>query len=365
MRNTRRRLMPDQFRLLFEATFGLACLIATACGGRTGITEPPPSVNDCVAGWQPITNYRPPLAPTKLVYYNEELYYYINGASTDGNEWAQIEAQPIVGGSARVVLPNIAATDIWLEGDQVLYGWGGGLWQVPSQGGTPTQLIAEQADVLNIGDHALSPTVFVWAKIFVPGVSGYQLWLVPRDGSAPAQVLGAVPGVDWTWFTADSLITAGMGMESNYVTKLDGSAQRSLQLAGAFNAGIDATGVYGIVQNSPDTCVLQRAPVDGSAVQLFWPDKTPTLVPNNIWVNPFGGWFISGGELMDDNALHPSLFFMDARGQVTRAACSATAGPNHAVTRQPAFTADAAYVVEEDFNDPADGSWRIVRVPRP
>ena len=68
---------------------------------------------------------------------------------------------------------------------------------------------------------------------------------------------------------------------------------------------------------------------------------------------------------MDDNAMHPSLLFMDARGRATRAACSATVGPNHAVINLPAFTEDAAYVVEEDFDDLAAVMWRIIRVPRP
>ena len=81
-----------------------------ACGGKTNSPVPSPAaIDSCSAGWEPLTPHRSDVFARQLIEYNGELLYY----AFDLEGVPHIEAQPIAGGSPRMVAQVGLVWDLW------------------------------------------------------------------------------------------------------------------------------------------------------------------------------------------------------------------------------------------------------------
>jgi hypothetical protein len=351
----------------FLRVLGIAVTaLAFGCGEASA---PPPSLESCHDGWQPLTEPRPLFDPRQLLYHDGELIYSATRSTPDSPEQSGIEAQPVAGGPPRIITDADAWT-LWIEGGQVVFATGDQLQQVPVGGGTPTTIYGgrDPGQTHDVFAHALTPTTFVWSELVGITTEQAEIWSVPRAGGDARMVATfETPAFfERMEVAGDSVVMADMGAHGR-VVPLDGSETRPLASPGAWLAGVEPDGVYGfdVAGQPPNEDVHMRfAPMDGSAARPFWTDIPPNVGPDHIWADGDGGWLVSAIEKFDDGIFHRSVFLIDAQGHARRAACNSDPASVSYATARPAFAPDAAYVIYEELADVEHATWRIVKVSR-
>lgn len=348
----------------------LWCAVSLASAGCGDDPPPPPTLASCQDGWQPLIAPRPLFLPKALAYRQGELIYSATARSIDdGLRVDQIEAQPIAGGPVRVVAPG-SAWNLWVEGDLIFFAMGSSLKSVPVAGGTPTVLLDTDPQVRDeVFVQALSPDFFFWG---VYGVSTTAIWSWPRAGGEK-QLLGTITEPDFykvMVLGTDRLIITGLAGKSAVALPLAGGSPIKLADVGVRMIGTDATGAYGSHQTSaggarPERFAIRFAPADGGAARPFWPTLPADMAPYRMWSDGRGGWLVAALEWFDDGRAHTALFWVDSQGGGTRAACNPDTVASDYMEVPPAFTDDAAYVINEDVHDPSHATWSIIKIPRP
>jgi hypothetical protein len=352
-------------------TICAAAIAPTACGDDR---PAPAALDSCRAGWQPLTASQRFLGPRTLVHHDGELIYDADVLPAVGPAVPRIEAQSVMGGAPRVIAEAVNAWTLWVEGDQVLFAMNATLSRVPVSGGTPPVVLADASAKAGeppreIFGHVLSPTDLVWWER-ASGPDTAQVWAMPRAGGE-LRKLATIPGL--LYFERMELfgraVTLASADSSAFVVPLDGGDVRSLAAVGTRLAGVEADGVYGFAAKTPFDPTFERfevhvAPPDGGAARAFWPDLPPQIAPDGIWADGDGGWLASALQTFDDGLVHRSVFWIDALGTATLAACDASPTNLDGTTVRPAFTPDAAFMVVDEVSEPAHATWRIVKIPR-
>jgi hypothetical protein len=326
--------------------------------------EPPPkpaALASCRAGWQPLTEARTAVRPDHVVLHGDELVYQGLAGSDPGQ--LQIEAQPLAGGTPRVVA-SAAAETLWLEGDQLYFAHQTDLFRVPVAGGTPTAVVSSEWKRSVFG-HLMTPNDFIWWILGGDSLGGllFEIWAQPRAGGAPRLVATTSGGgITRIELAGPLLLTDGSPAEA---IPLDGGPNLALDSKDLFVSGLEPEGVYGFaaVAFDPPRHVVKLAPADGGPARPVFPDFPARAAPEHIWSDGQGGWLAAGKEPFDDGQLHESVFWIDGTGHARRAACDPELPNLEGLDARPVFTADAAYLVVSRFVK-GSASWSFVMIPR-
>jgi len=348
-----------------------------ACGGEQPAPTPP-ALADCSPGWQPIYGRADLLEPPALAYGEDTLLFQtVEGEVAEPNaDRAVIQALTTGDGIARTLVADEAST-LWVEDGTVFYTHGGlqdQLFRVPLAGGAAALVLdgGSAAPLIQSFPAGLDASYFYWTWMNELGPSSLSLWRMSRTGGSPER-LAPLPGVRdkvRLALAADGVIAA----DSHGVTGVvpfDGSAVR---LLGAMPdsldtrlVGVDGSGSYWLHSSIPAAEPREQAPseilqvpADGSDPRPFWPEKPPLFAPSRLWADPDGGWLVAGSEDFDDGHSHHAVWLLDPEGAGRRAACDPSV---HLLddSTQPAFSADAAYLVATYAEL---HTWAIVRVAR-
>src|SRR5262249_24405899 len=156
----------------------------------------------------------------QLRYHDGELIYAADRDTPQSPFQPGIEAQPVTGGPARVIVDIAAVWTVWIEGDQVVYGTGDTLQQAPVAGGTPTTIYGgrDPGHLHEIFAHALTPTSFVWSELVGTSPEHAEIWSVPRAGGDARLVSSfETPAFfEDIELAADAVVVADMGANGRF-----------------------------------------------------------------------------------------------------------------------------------------------------
>jgi hypothetical protein len=249
---------------------------------------------------------------------------------------------------------------------------GSALRSVPVTGGDPTVLFQNPPDNREeVFVQTLSADFFFWGDLAFT-VSGTTIWSWPRAGGEK-RLLGTItdPGFYKVMVPGtDRLIVTGVGGGDAVALPLAGGAPIKLANVGVRLIGTDATGAYGSEQTStggahPERFALRFAPADGGPARPFWPTLPQDMAPYRIWSDGRGGWLVAALEWFDEGESHQAMFWVDSQGRGVRVACDPSTEAQDYMEYPPAFTDDAAYVINGDLHDVTHTTWSIIKIPRP
>ena len=350
---------------------GLAsvAMLFAACG-----SDPVPleAVADCTATWQPLTAPSAFDVLSPLAFHDGEVYYSTGLTS-------QIRALSVADGSERVVASDYAS-DLWLEGDHLLFtagSYGDQFIQVALAGGTPELLLDAGADRIERGAsvmHLVTDTEFFWNEHSRTDPRGPSTFLrasrtdrVPTEIGVAGATLSSGDRLNYTemGLTEDGLVLASIQGVAE-VLPFGGGPRRPLagidwMARGYVNfTGIDAAGVYWSApklgaRREDDMNEVLLAPADGGPVRPFWTDLPAHVQLFGMWPDGEGGWMAAGTQMFDDHEFHVTIWTRGADGTARRLACSPdVSGYVHV---RPAKGPDALYVAQEG------DAWQLVRIP--
>jgi hypothetical protein len=331
----------------------IGALLISSCGGSPG----KPALERaslCTGAWQRLTTPAPFDITSPLVYNGGTLYY--SSFTTQG-----LVAQPVSGG-APTVIGNTFTTELWVEGDHLLFtagNLGNQVFSLPFAGGTPTLILdggAGRTTPVVALQHAFTPTDFYWTEATLQ--SPTAIWQQSRSGGTASQ-LGSFTftgPVNQEIVTSDGIavsenaVLVGDGFGSSVAMPLDGSAPRPL--AAPVMSSTDSTSLVGIDKSGAYWSVFSlghedfeviRSPADGSPAQPFWKPSTADVL--RMWSDGNGGWVAYGLEIFDDQVDHAVVWTIDAQGTATRLGCSPGAGSSSWIQVPGAVAPDAIYLI--------------------
>lgn len=365
-------------RLTRLAVLGPLALLH-ACGDRSGSEARPPEPfpAGCGQAWQPVSEVMPWESTSNLVWSDGTLYY-----TTFGGE---LRAHPVSGGEA-LVIAEVDAAVLWLEGDRLLFSGGdrgNQFFALPLAGGTPTLVLDGAAGRAEVGiaqqqSYLRSPTDFYWAESDGASAGGATtLWRAARSGGAIAQIArldvgahGRPPYFEGAAQGADALV---LGDDAGFAWRVPlggGSATRLATPSSSTSAppnflGIDQTGVYWAVEPEGGAEPYQErevvlSPADGEPPAPFWSPLPPYAAVDAMWPDGEGGWFVSTSQrYADEDQARQTVWALDGTGSGQRLACSPGAYVDSYILEPPAVTPDAFYFIAR-----GDAGMQIVRVAR-
>jgi hypothetical protein len=280
-----------------------------------------------------------PATIAKLAWADGYLY-----ASTDKG----ILAVSQYGGAPKILVPDEpAASELWIQGDDLLYAVKDRLMKVPRAGGTASIVVdgaltntEEDQGAYIGGGHIYDGTFFYWA-IGHQDSSLMHIWRIPlaggaREGHAPIHYFSDMVLV------ADGVLAANYGYGGDaQVAPLGQTTGRrmnrdsNMQMVISIDSG-------GALWSSTMDEEVELSPADGST----W--HSLTSMPGAFWAYPDGkgGHFLANRERFDDDIERLSIWFVTPGGKAKRLACSPSDGYG-GLAHTAALAPDALYLVQE------------------
>jgi hypothetical protein len=359
-------------------TAGAAILLGAAIGCNVSvdaIDRVYESATICPFNWQVVLErdsggFFPNLVERDgLVYGN-----YVN--LKDGN---RLLAVPSLGGEPTVLASGVAASALWLEGDDIIFAQNPApsysaakYYRVPVTGGEPELLFdssSGRSDTAGVSVVDLTPTDFLWTEARSSQIS---VWHASRADPVAIKIGDALKS------TADlaGIAPANDGVVvayyngSSILVPYDGSPARTIASpAPTYPIAVDATGVYWALQR-PGTSVFRQdfdiviGPADGGPDRTYWSGLPDNTTVQQMVRTKDGGWIIFAGETFDDMTTRVTIWTLGPTGSAQRIACSP---PDYGVGSPPppAEAPDAFYYGVTFYDRLAESqATRIVRAAR-
>jgi len=333
-----------EFRSLGVA---VAALILVACGeakpGGPGGLDP----RDCVGRWQVL--YSPPQILDGGPPSHPKLRWQSGRVFFPGTEEAIVRhpllSLPADGGEATTVLPDFGL-DYWIEDDRVLYvELGSGVLYQVKLSGLESERVPEplvDSHVFENGSSvsvaltwALDSAALYWAGMGRLGASQASVWRASRDASdtrmlASIDLANTNGSIARLLPIADQLLTATGGLSARLwkVPTGGGEAQELPRFDKklAMIIGISEDGTILWSDDEAGTQEMGRSRHDGLPVQPF-----ETSVPSNVrvsgaWSDGSGGYYLAATEKAADDAMHVTVWRVNANGDGRRLACDPQIG---------------------------------------
>lgn len=367
--------------------FPLAITI-TGCGGTVPVDGGgAPDPQTCAGNWQVV--FSPEQRPLSV---RPEVLRWNDGRLFVGERYLPLESIvsfPDSGGSPSTLFEG-TSWSFWIEGDTVLHAstappvmvgslsvaptW---LYATPVGGGPSTPVLKTHIwDTLTdklIEAWALDAEALYWTRLDFS--LGWTLWRSMRDGSGD-QNLGALPPgneigggtFDRLVVLPDRLIAYRDFMTDDRIFSLPREGGNATQLP--FWAGGDLLGVGNdgtmlwqrysggaSFQKGTDHYEVGRASTADSSVNPFWTSKPPSAFPLAAWDDGRGGFYVAMWEWGTDEAIHVTMWTLDADGHGQRLACDPLVTSSIAAA---AVAPDGIYVVVAYSNQ----YWEVAKIAR-
>ncbi len=356
----------------------VALSAGVGCGGGGGSTLHLEEAAACKPAWQPLSAPQRFDVTSGLVYEGGTVYY------SSLNDQAVL-AVPTDGSAPMTLASAVTASELWLEGDHLLFTGGdlaNQIYSLPLGGGTARLVLDGGAGRTSPGvalAHVVTAGDFYWIEQTRSdsGIGNSTVWHQGRSGGGPAQI-GATSFTDPSGFDYPGTAIA-LGSDTIVIGSAFGQAA-TLPAGGGYAAllatptasadmniesslaGLDALGAYWSVPGAGDQPgSLMLSPADGGAAKPFFATAPGNGLVQKIWPNPEGGWVMTSLQIFSDGVDHMTIWLVDPQGQATRLACSPGAADSSWIEKGVAVAPDAIYVPAENLTA---GTWEIDRVAR-
>jgi hypothetical protein len=224
---------------------------------------------------------------------------------------------------------------------------------------------------------AIDPENVYWVVHELPGPRA-SVWATARAGGKPRMLAVLEPGEGETSLfdriesVGDHLIIypKGFGFDVPVfsVLKAGGEAKRlptawhSATLVGVSTNGtvlVQRQTKVGNGEPRSEEFELGRLRPGADAVEPFWPGHPPTAYAVRAWDDGAGGFYVHAWEWGPNDALHATMWSLDAEGRGRRLGCDPLV---RSIIYVAAIGPDAIYAIATPSN--SSGYWSVVKIAR-